>query len=80
MTDISPDQPEFRMLAQLAGCPPSKLAAAFNNPEHLFEHVTLEQLERFTAACARLTALSLELTARIDLVPALHAKKLKEAG
>jgi hypothetical protein len=71
---ISPDQPELRLLAQLAGCAPSKLAAAFNNPEHLFKHVTLEQLARLKESCDRLAALMVLMTARADVALAAYSK------
>lgn len=49
------DTPELRLIAQLAGIAPSRLAAALNNPEHLYQHLTLDELKRFEESCIRLS-------------------------
>jgi hypothetical protein len=54
--EILADQPEVIALAGLASVPASKIAAAFNSPEHFFEHLALPELARLSAACERMAA------------------------
>jgi hypothetical protein len=76
---ISADEPALRLIAQLAGVAPSRMVAAFNDPERFFENLTLAELERFYVACVRLTSLVNSLTASLDLAThALLTKKLKD--
>ncbi len=55
------DMPELVALAQLSGVAPSKMAAAFSDPEHLFEHISLDELARIKESTDRLAALSAQL-------------------
>ena len=66
MVEILADQPELLALASLAAVPASKMAAAFNDAEHFFSHLNLEELARLTNAVERLNALSQALTAAVD--------------
>jgi hypothetical protein len=54
---FSPDLPELRLLAQLAGLRPSAFAAALNNSEHFSEHISADELSRYLASQDRLLAL-----------------------
>jgi hypothetical protein len=73
---ISPDLPALRMLAQTAGVAPSHVAAGFTDPEHLFAHITLEELARLTKACFEFVALSERLVAAATIAEAAVAKAL----
>ena len=64
--EILADQPEVMALASLAAVPASKMAAAFNDAEHFFEHLSLDDLGRLTAAVERLGALSEALVAATE--------------
>ena len=66
MVEILADQPELLALASLAAVPASKMAAAFNDAEHFFEHLTLDELQRLTGACERLGVLSAALVTAVD--------------
>ena len=76
MTDLatfSPDLPELRLLAQFVGIAPSRLAAAFSDPAHLFEHITLDELQRFKENCDRVGALMVDMAASMAAgLPALQ--------
>jgi hypothetical protein len=70
MTDapsFSATLPELVALAQLAGVDPSKMAAAFSEPEHIFQHITLDELARIKQSTDRLAALSAQLAAACDV-------------
>jgi hypothetical protein len=67
-TALSPDSPELRAIAQLAGVAPSRLARAYNDPEHILEHFTIEEMKRLQVAYERLLALIAELTKRTLVV------------
>jgi hypothetical protein len=54
---IEATEPEVRAMSQMAAIDPEKLAAAFNDPEHFFEHLDLEGLRRFAESCVRLQQL-----------------------
>jgi hypothetical protein len=66
MPDFLPDQPELQALAQLSGVAPSKMAAAFSEPEKLFEHISLDELARIKESTDRIAALSVALAAACD--------------
>ena len=77
MTDssgFSPDLPELRLIAQLAGIAPSRLAAAFNSPEHFMDFITQEQLDRFSKSLNRLHAVQVQMIAAVDIAIA-HQKR-----
>lgn len=61
------DQPELIALGQLAAVAPSKMAAAFNDPEHFFEHLDLEELGRLQAAGERLALVEQAMTLSMDI-------------
>lgn len=67
MANLIADQPELLALASLAAVPASKMAAAFSEPEHFFEHLSLEELARLQAACERLTALQTAMLAALSV-------------
>jgi len=50
---------------------PPRLASAFNEPERIFEHVTLEELARFKESCDRLAALMIQVIANAHQAPGL---------
>ena len=52
--EILADQPEIVALAQVASVPASKMVAAFNDPQHFFDHMTLDELQRLDSACVRM--------------------------
>ena len=71
---FAPDLPELRIIAQFAGIAPSRLAAAFNNPEHFLDHITPDELDRFKDSCDRLSALQVRMLAAVDIAIA-HQKR-----
>jgi hypothetical protein len=46
-----------------------RLASAFNEPERIFEHVTLEELARFKESCDRLAVLMIQVIANAHQAP-----------
>lgn len=60
------DQPELVALGNLASVPPSRMALAFNDPEHFFEHLTLDELGRLKDACERLALMQQTMTEAMD--------------
>lgn len=77
MAVLAPDQPELLALAALASVPASKMAAAFNDPEQFFDHMSLEELGRLTAAIERLNLVSQQMM-KATQVWALAAKAALE--
>jgi hypothetical protein len=74
---VSPDLPELRLLAQLAGLRPASLAAAVNDPDHFSNHISAAEMERFLGAQTRV----LRLTARMDrILTAASDKNLEARG
>ena len=67
---ISPDLPEFRAIAELANLDPDKAAAAFNDPLHFFDHLTLEELGRLKDGCGRFAALQIQMVNAMDVYSA----------
>lgn len=55
---ILADAPEVLALATLASVSATTMAAAFNDPEHIFSHMSLDELGRLQNAAARLTELN----------------------
>ncbi len=70
---ISGDNPELAALAQAAGVDPGKMAAAFNDPERFFEHLTPEELARINESCGRFQVLGNQLARALD-VYTIHAR------
>lgn len=66
-TNFSPDLPELRLLAQVAGVAPSRMAAAFSDPEHFTNHMTVEEINRFKEGCDRLFAVQADMTAALNV-------------
>lgn len=64
---ILADEPELLALAQLSALPASKIAAGFNDPSQFFNYLTLEELARLQAACERLAAFQVRLSAKLDI-------------
>jgi len=64
---ILADQPELVALANLAAVAPSKVAQGFNDPERLFEHLSLDELARLKAATDRLAMLAVVLANACDM-------------
>jgi hypothetical protein len=76
---FSPDLPELRLLAQLAGLKPNALAAALNNPEHFNKHVDSEELARFTQAESRVIALISRISTHLTPYIEAHTARIKKA-
>ncbi len=70
---IAADNRELVALAQASGVDPEKMAAAFNDPERFFDHLTLEELSQVQEATVRLQALAKALAASLD-VYTVHAR------
>ena len=64
---ISPDMPELRLWAQLVGIAPSRLAAAFNDPLRLHEHITFDEMNMIAGTAGRLAALQARMLAALEL-------------
>ena len=60
------DASELRLIAQLAGIAPSRLAQAFNDPTHLFHHLNRDELERFKDSCDRLAGVQARMLEALD--------------
>jgi len=58
---ILADAPELQVLAQLASVAPSKVADAFNDPEHMFDHMSLDELHRLESASTRMGGVITEM-------------------
>ena len=63
---ILADQPELVALGTLAGVAPSRMAAAFNDADHFFDHLTLGELDRIQGACARMAQFQQQMTTAFD--------------
>lgn len=63
---ISPDQPELQAFALLAGVEPWKMAMAINDPDHFFDHLTLEEIARFKVGCDAIEVLRVRILAAMD--------------
>ena len=75
---ITADLPELRLLAQLAGIAPSRMAAAFNDPEHFFKHMTLDELNALKASVDRFAAVQDQLLAAVLIAAAnINIKELR---
>lgn len=72
---ILADQPELVALGTLSGVAPSRMAAAFNDADHFFTHLTLDELIRVQGACERLGSLSSLLAASLQE----YAQAVREA-
>lgn len=66
MDSISADLPELIALASMASVDPERMAAAFNDPENLFDHLTRDDLHQLKLSCDRLAVLQAQLTASAD--------------
>jgi hypothetical protein len=76
---INPDEPELRLLAQLAGLKPSAIAAAVNNPEHFNKHVSAEEMARFAAASTRVIALISRISTHLTPYIEAHTAGVNKA-
>lgn len=76
---FSPDLPELRLLAQLAGLKPSAVAAALNNPEHFNKHVSSEEMARFANAESRVIALITRINAHLTPYINAHTDRINKA-
>lgn len=76
---IKADSPELIALAGLAKLEPAKLAGAFNDPEHFFEHLTLGELEEYSKACIRMSELQNQMIAATHVFGA-YARGLLEGN
>jgi len=61
-----PDSPELLALASLASVAPSKIAAAYNDPDNFFTHLTLGELDRIRDASERLGALVTDMATAVQ--------------
>ncbi len=73
------DAPELVALGTLASVAPSKVADAFNDPLALFDHLTLEEIQRLQGACERLGSLTGALAAGLDAWTAAARQTLEQA-
>lgn len=64
---FSSSDAEFLALANLSGIDAEKMAEAFNDPEHFFDHLSLEELRQFSDACVRVSALQSRMVAATDM-------------
>ncbi len=76
---ISADSPELKAFAMAGDIDPEKMAAAFNDPEHLFDHLTLAEIARFKIGCDRLVDLQKVMLAAMDQYMA-HARAVLADG
>jgi hypothetical protein len=75
--DFSPDLPELKIMAMLAGVQPVAMAAAFNEPERMFERITLDELNRLREAFVRCALLGERLAAACEIYRE-YAKQILE--
>lgn len=74
---ISPDQAEVASLALLSGLDPKKMAAAFNEPQKFFDHLSLPELTRLQETCQRFAIVQNLMIAAMDQYKS-YAKGLLE--
>jgi hypothetical protein len=77
---ILADQPELVVLGTLSGVAPSKMAAGFNDPEHIFSFLDLEEVQRIQGACERLGALTVTLAEALQIYTDAARAVLSEAS
>lgn len=77
---ILADAPELVALGSLAGVAPSKMAQGFNDPEHLFDFLALDEIGRIQGACERLGALTAVLAASMAIYVEAARAVLGEAS
>jgi hypothetical protein len=58
---ISAESPELVALGFSSQVDAAKMAVAFNDPEHLLEHITLDELHRIREGCWRLISLQKQI-------------------
>ena len=63
---VSADLPELRLVAQLAGIAPSKLAAGLNDPEHILDHLAPDEFYRCADGLRRFLAFERRMDAALD--------------
>jgi hypothetical protein len=64
---FSPDAPEVRFIAQLAGIAPSRLAAFVNDPKHARQHMTPDEGKRLMDAFGRLKTVIDSINVAMDI-------------
>lgn len=74
---IIADLPELVAMAQLAAVPASRMATAFNDGEHFFEHLTLDELDRIRAACERFAIVQAAMVQAMDAYTTAASKVLQ---
>jgi hypothetical protein len=77
---ILADDPELMALGTLSGVAPSKMAQGFNDPEHVFSFLDLNELSRIKGACERLGALTALIAAALDIYASAANAALSEAS
>lgn len=73
------ESPELIAIATMSGVNPGKLATALSNPARLFDHLSLDDLNKIKASCERLTILQAEMATAMDVFTA-YAKGYLEAS
>jgi hypothetical protein len=77
---FSPDMAELRLLAELANIPAGRMAAGFNDPEHLFNHISLYELALLKQGCDRIAELSQDLASACDIYTKAAKEMLEASG
>lgn len=63
---LEAESPALKAFALVAGLEAWKLAAAFNDPEHLFDHLTLDEIARFKAGTDLLASTHAQMVEAMD--------------
>lgn len=61
------DAPELRLIAQLAGVAPSRLAAGLNNPERILDHLSSTECFRIADAFKGLVDFEVRMNTALDV-------------
>jgi hypothetical protein len=64
---FSPDAGELRLVAQLSGVAPSKLAAGLSDPERILDHLTAAECYRVADGFRRLLVFEQAMNAALDV-------------
>ena len=67
LSPLSPDLPELRLVAQLAGVRPDRLAAALNDPTHWLDLFTADECFRVADGYTRLNNFNIRVHAALDV-------------
>jgi hypothetical protein len=69
--------PALVALAQMSDIAPERMAAAFSDPLHFFEHLTLEELARLQETCGHFASVQTQMLNAVEIYRAYAEGFLK---